>query len=88
MISFATWSTALAQTKTATAAPELTQIASLVRPNDMNSGGLLLPSKRPGFYVEAPRLATDVNIDISGPIARTVVSQRFINPSDGFIEGI
>ncbi|MCF6322545.1 MAG: marine proteobacterial sortase target protein, partial [Rhizobiaceae bacterium] len=64
------------------------QIAKLVRPNAMNSGGLLLPSKRPGFYVRAPRLATDVKIDISGPIARTIVTQRFKNPSESWVEGI
>ena len=40
--------------------------ASFVRPNDMNMGALLLPSTRPGQYVEAPRLATDV--DIAGEI--------------------
>lgn len=61
---------------------------NLVRPNDVNSGTLLLPSKREGFYVEAPRLATSVNIDISGPIARATVIQRFENPTQGWIEGI
>lgn len=63
------------------------ELANLVRPNDLNSGGLLLPSKRPGFYVQAPRLATDVNIDVSGPIARTIVTQRFENPSQSWVEG-
>lgn len=62
--------------------------ASLVRPNDINSGALLFPSKREGYYVEAPRLATDVKIDISGPIARVIVTQRFENPSKSWVEGI
>ncbi|ABC91767.1 hypothetical conserved protein [Rhizobium etli CFN 42] len=63
------------------------QLAALVRPNDVNSGSLLFPSKEPGFYVEAPRLKTDVAIDVSGPIARVKVTQRFQNPSQGWIEG-
>ena len=62
--------------------------ATLVRPNDINSGALLFPSKREGYYVEAPRLATSVKIDISGPIARAVVTQRFVNPSKSWVEGI
>ncbi|WET72476.1 marine proteobacterial sortase target protein [Rhizobium croatiense] len=63
------------------------QLAALVRPNDVNSGSLLFPSKEPGFYVEAPRLKTDVTIDLSGPIARVKVTQRFQNPSQGWVEG-
>ncbi|ARQ11103.1 von Willebrand factor A domain-containing protein [Rhizobium etli] len=63
------------------------QLAALVRPNDVNSGSLLFPSKEPGFYVEAPRLKTAVAIDVSGPIARVKVTQRFQNPSQGWVEG-
>ncbi|WP_434710711.1 marine proteobacterial sortase target protein [Rhizobium sp. YTUHZ045] len=63
------------------------QLAAFVRPNDVNSGSLLFPSKEPGFYVEAPRLRTDVAINISGPIARVKVTQRFQNPSQGWVEG-
>ena len=63
------------------------RLAGLVRPSDMNSGGLLLPSKEPGFFVEAPRLKTDVVIDVSGPILRARVTQRFENPTDGWVEG-
>ncbi|MBX4908740.1 MULTISPECIES: marine proteobacterial sortase target protein [Rhizobium] len=63
------------------------QLAALLRPNDVNSGSLLFPSKEPGFYVEAPRLKTDVAIAVSGPIARVKVTQRFQNPSQGWVEG-
>ncbi len=84
--SLATWNTAFAQTAKPAAAN--IQFASLVRPNDMNMGGLLLPSMQPGYYVQAPRLATDVNIDISGPIARVMLTQRFENPSQNWVEGI
>ncbi len=60
---------------------------SLVRPNDMGTGALLFPSSQPGYFVEAPRLATDVEIDVTGPIMRTRVTQRFQNPSKGWVEG-
>lgn len=59
----------------------------LVRPNDMGTGALLFPSPQPGYFVEAPRLATDVEIDVTGPIMRTRVTQRFQNPSKGWVEG-
>src|SRR6478609_2406124 len=49
----------------------------LVRPNDMGTGALLFPSPQPGYFVEALRLATDVEIAVSGPIMRTRVTQRF-----------
>ncbi|MCV9961272.1 marine proteobacterial sortase target protein [Pararhizobium sp. BT-229] len=61
--------------------------AGYVRPNDMGTGALLFPSKEPGSFVEAPRLATDVQIDVNGPILRTRVTQRFQNPSKGWVEG-
>lgn len=38
--------------------------------------------------VPAPLLATDVAIDVSGPIARTKLTQHFENPSDGWVEGV
>jgi Ca-activated chloride channel homolog len=60
----------------------------LVTPNDMQSGGLLLKSNEAGKYLEAPRVATDFTVTISGPTARTIVTQQFNNPSDGWIEGV
>ncbi|WP_425376290.1 hypothetical protein [Rhizobium vallis] len=36
--------------------PAFTELAALVRPNDVDSGSLLFPSEAPGFHVEAPRL--------------------------------
>lgn len=59
----------------------------LVTINDAASGALLFESQVPGQFVEAPRLATDVAITISGPIARTRVTQRFENVSDAWVEG-
>ncbi|PKQ06112.1 MAG: marine proteobacterial sortase target protein, partial [Alphaproteobacteria bacterium HGW-Alphaproteobacteria-12] len=61
--------------------------AGLVKLNDVESGTLLLNSTEPGKYVPAPLLATDVKIDVTGPISRTRVTQHFINPGDGWVEG-
>ncbi len=60
----------------------------LVSLGDIRSGGLLLNSKTPGKYVEAPRLQTDINVKITGLISRTIITQRFENPSTGWVEGI
>ncbi len=60
----------------------------LVSLGDIRSGGLLLNSKTPGKYVEAPRLQTDINVKITGLISRTIITQRFENPSNGWVEGI
>jgi len=59
----------------------------LITPNDVNMGSLLFPSREAGYYVEAPRLKTDVHFDVSGPIIRARVTQRFTNPSRGWVEG-
>ncbi len=60
----------------------------LVGLGDIRSGGLLLNSKTPGKYVEAPRLQTDINVKVTGLISRTIITQRFENPSTGWVEGI
>ncbi len=61
---------------------------AFVKLNDMQHGGLLLKGTEPGKFVEAPALATDVDIQVTGPIGRTRVTQRFENPSDGWVEGV
>ena len=43
---------------------------------------------KPGKYVEAPRVATDFDITVTGPIARTRVTQQFNNPTEGWVEGV
>lgn len=78
---------ALAQESAATA-PQLPPAKlATVRPGDMNSGALLFETQTPGEYVQAPLVATDVDLDITGIIARGTVTQRFFNPSDGWVEG-
>lgn len=59
-----------------------------VTPNAVQSGSLLLQSSEAGQYIEAPRLATDFNIDVSGPTARARLSQVFENPTNGWVEGL
>ncbi|MEQ9520288.1 MAG: marine proteobacterial sortase target protein [Parvibaculum sp.] len=61
---------------------------AFVKPNDMHRGALLLKGKEPGQYIEAPMVATDVDIKVTGPTGRTTVTQRFENPSDGWVEGV
>lgn len=59
-----------------------------VTPNAVQSGSLLLQSGEAGQYIEAPRLASDFNIDVSGPTARARLSQVFENPTNGWVEGL
>jgi len=59
----------------------------LVTLDSVHSGSLLLVSDRPGLYVPAPALKTTIDVAVSGPLARTVVSQRFENRADVFVEG-
>jgi Ca-activated chloride channel homolog len=58
-----------------------------VGPSDMTTGSLLLKAKS-GDYIEAPRLGADYNVTISGPTGRTVLTQRFSNPANGWVEGV
>lgn len=59
-----------------------------VTPGEMKSGSLLLKANEEGAYIEAPRLGTDVEIDVSGPTARARVTQHFTNPTEGWVEGV
>ncbi len=54
--------------------------------NDVHAGALLL---RDGErYVEAPRVASDIDITVSGPTLRARVTQIFDNPTKGWVEAI
>ncbi|MCR4264903.1 marine proteobacterial sortase target protein [Nitratireductor sp. ZSWI3] len=64
------------------------QSAARVTVNEMQSGSLLLETNEAGRYVEAPRLATDVSIDVNGPTARAQITQAFENPTDGWVEAL
>lgn len=54
----------------------------------VGSGSLLIRTDEAGKYFPAPVVAADVSITISGSVARTVVTQRFENPSDIWIEAV
>ncbi len=62
--------------------------AELVRMNDVKSGELLLKTENPNEYRVAAIVSTDVVIDITGPVARTKVRQKFSNPGDEWVEGV
>ena len=54
--------------------------------SDARIGSLLL--RQGEQYVEAPRLATDIDIAVSGPTSRARVTQIFNNPTNAWIEAI
>jgi Ca-activated chloride channel family protein len=62
-------------------------VAKFVTPAEMRSGSLLLKSEG-DRYVEAPLVATDADIVVSGPTTRGRITQIFHNPTDGWVEGI
>ena len=51
-------------------------------------GGMLLRAANQDAMVPGPLLGTEVEISVSGPIARVRVRQRFQNPSREWVEGI
>ena len=63
-------------------------VPRLVSLDDANSGALMLKTDEPGRYIEAPLVATDIKVDITGPLARTTITQRFRNLSDAWVEGV
>jgi len=59
--------------------------------NDVTEGTLLFRTAQPGRFTPAPILKTDVQITVTGIIARTTLRQEFVNPSrlkDDWAEGI
>ncbi|WP_417469724.1 marine proteobacterial sortase target protein [Maricaulis sp.] len=78
------WSEAHADTPSA---EEQITPAGLVRLSEINEGALLLKTVEGGLYVPAPLVATDIELDIAGPIVRATITQRFENPSDAWVEG-
>lgn len=59
--------------------------------NDVSQGALLFKSHQQGRFTPAPLLKTDVQIAVTGIIARTTVTQEFTNPSrkkGDWLEGV
>ncbi|MBX2855237.1 MAG: marine proteobacterial sortase target protein [Rhodobacteraceae bacterium] len=59
----------------------------LIRADQVDGGALLFFTDEPGLYVQAPLVSTKIDISVAGPIARAVVTQRFRNPAEVFVEG-
>jgi Ca-activated chloride channel family protein len=57
-----------------------------IRPGEMRAGGLLI--RQPDGLHAAPSLETDVDVQITGMIGRMRVSQRFHNPTSGWVEAV
>lgn len=67
--------------------PEELAEQGLVRVDDIEAGALLFETDAPGWYVPAPALHTNIDIAVTGPIARATVTQRFRNVAEVFVEG-
>ena len=61
--------------------------ADYAKINSVRQGEFLFNTDTPNKYKVAPTISTRVLIDVTGPIARTKVRQRFSNPSDQWISG-
>jgi Ca-activated chloride channel family protein len=59
-----------------------------VRMNDLKSPQLLYRTKDPGVFALAPTLQTDVDLRVTGFIARVTVTQTFTNSEANFVEGV
>ena len=57
-----------------------------IDPGELSAGGLLI-RRADGLHV-APTLETEVEIEITGLIGRTRVSQRFYNPTSDWVEAV
>lgn len=68
-----------------------TQAGTLELPatvDSMAKGGLFFPGSGPGTVLPGQQVAAEVNIDISGMVARTTVTQHFVNPKDEWVEAL
>ncbi|MCP5059810.1 MAG: marine proteobacterial sortase target protein [bacterium] len=61
-------------------------LGATMKPGDAKAGTLLLRTAK--GLSPAPTVHTDVQIEVTGMIARTTVQQRFHNPGEEWIEGI
>lgn len=62
--------------------------ATVKNPYDISRGSLIFKTGEEGVYQQAPNLATNVVIDVSGIVVRATVEQMFQNTSDSWVEGI
>jgi len=64
------------------------QAAPTVGLNDAKTGELLFASGEAGRFMPAPKVATEIAIEVHGMVARTRLTQVFHNPAAEFVEGI
>ena len=69
-------------------AVEETEVARMMRLGDVESGTLLFRTENHGQYTPALTLSTDIKIDVTGPILRATVTQKFRNDSEEWVEGV
>ncbi|MEL7297904.1 MAG: VIT domain-containing protein, partial [Pseudomonadota bacterium] len=62
--------------------------AETMRPEQAGTGTLLLasPTQTAAGFSVAPRLSTDIDLQVVGDIARATVTQTFLNPTDDWVE--
>src|SRR5262249_21536313 len=70
------------------AAPAATGVTVAAAAPQRVTEGTLLFRGAEGTPVPAPRLATDVDVRVTGPIARAAVRQEFVNPTAAWVEGV
>lgn len=61
--------------------------SGLVTLDQIGTGNLLLKTDVPGKYVRAPLVSSHFDVQVTGPIVRATLSQRFRNPADTWVEG-
>lgn len=66
--------------------PAIGRLADVGSPGQADRATLLFRTTQ-GFKA-APLLATDVHIDVTGPVVRTTVVQTFDNPGQDWLEGV
>lgn len=64
------------------------ETAAPMKPSEATEGTLLFRSKDAADACPAPLLRTEVEIKVSGPVARARVTQTFRNASDDWFEGV
>lgn len=62
-------------------------LAEVEQLSDVQSGQLVFRSSN-GHYLSSPTIESDVDIKVTGLLARVTVSQSFLNPTDQWQEGI
>ena len=80
----------IALAETSPPVPSISQTESLneIRMHEAESGTLMFRTQTPGRYIQTPMVATDVKMDIAGPVIRTTLSQTFENTADEWVEGV